>query len=65
MRSERDANEALAAAARQIDLEDAARGWMQPSTAKRTQKQHSTAQSLLDTLKRMLKAGTAEAKRDR
>ena len=55
MRSERDANEALAAAARQVDLEDAARGWMQPSTAKRTQKQHSTAQSLLGALKRMLR----------
>ena len=49
MKSERDANEALAAAAKQIDLEDAARGWMQPSTAKRTQKPLSWWQKLLST----------------
>ena len=56
MKSERDANEALAAAAKQVDHEDAMRGWMQPSTAKRAQKQHSTAQRMLNALKRMLKS---------
>ncbi len=55
MRSEKDANEALATAAQRMDAEDAMRGWMQPSTAKRTRKQHSTAQRMLDALKRMLR----------